>query len=157
MDSRIVGQLSPVDYDDDIFESEPYPIPYFDDKKLKISFWDARSQEYLDKADNVLQNFLSLTSNDRLLGASLVFNYYQEVLMFDLTRPLDLESEIDIWLFVYPNEITIDEDKNGIFYLCVSCGCEWEEEHGLQLVFKAGLKLTRASGHDGGFEDEIEE
>lgn len=30
-----------------------------------------------------------------------------------------------------------------------TCGCEWEEEHGLQLVFKEGKKLTRISGYDG--------
>jgi hypothetical protein len=36
--------------------------------------------------------------------------------------------------------------KNSI--LVISCECDREEEHGLQLVFKDGATLTRASGHD---------
>ena len=55
----------------------------------------------------------------------------------------------DIWNFVTPTEIIKHWDEDGEFYLCVSCGCEWEEEHVLQLVvFKDGQTLTRASGHD---------
>ncbi|MEP4534756.1 MAG: hypothetical protein ABJ004_16815 [Cyclobacteriaceae bacterium] len=30
---------------------------------------------------------------------------------------------------------------------------DWGEEHGLQLIFKNGERLTRASGHDGHYED----
>lgn len=29
------------------------------------------------------------------------------------------------------------------------CECDWEEEHGLQLVFRQGKKLTRISDQDG--------
>jgi len=35
MESKIVGQLQPLEYDEDFFESEPYTIPYFNNKKLK--------------------------------------------------------------------------------------------------------------------------
>jgi hypothetical protein len=67
---------------------------------------------------------------------------------------LQVNDIADIWNFVYPTEIIVHWNENADFYLCVSCGCEWEEEHGLQLVFKDGKQLTRASGHDGGFTDE---
>lgn len=36
----------------------------------------------------------------------------------------------------------------------ISCECEWENEHGLQLIFKDGKSLTRVSSVDGSCEDE---
>ena len=51
MNSKIVGQLSPTDYDPDFFESKPYPFPYFDDKEIKVGFVEAEHQPYLDGAD----------------------------------------------------------------------------------------------------------
>ena len=34
-------------------------------------------------------------------------------------------------------------------YVQVACECDWEQEHGLQLVFRQGKKLTRISDNDG--------
>ena len=154
MQSRIVGQITSVDYDPDFFESNPYPIPYFDNKELKVVFIDAKHEPYLLEADNILQNFLSLDIQDRIDDSHLVFHYYSETLKYGYTKHLQVNDIADIWNFVYPTEIIVHWNENADFYLCVSCGCEWEEEHGLQLVFKDGKQLTRASGHDGGFTDE---
>ncbi|RYE56180.1 DUF6985 domain-containing protein [Pedobacter frigiditerrae] len=154
MESKIVGQIKPVDYDPDFFESAPFPIPYFDNKELKVGFVEPKHEPYLQEADNVLQNFLNLGIHDRNEGSQLVFKYYSETLKHGYTKPLEVNTVTDIWNFVYPTEIIVHWDEHADFYLCVSCGCEWEEEHGLQLVFKDGKKLTRASGHDGGFADE---
>ena len=56
-----------------------------------------------------------------------------------------------------PTEISVDWDDNDQLYVIVFCECSWEEEHGLQLVFKDGKKLTRASGIDGHYTDDDEE
>ncbi|TDW44112.1 hypothetical protein EV144_11016 [Flavobacterium sp. 270] len=153
MESKIAGKLKPLDYDPDYFESEPYPIPYFNNKKLKIGFVEALYESYLSGADRVLENFLKLDTSEKFKDSKIVYDYYDEVLLFGYTENLNIKTVEDIWNFVYPSEIIIDSDENGIFYLCVSCGCIWEEEHGLQLVFKEGLTLTRASGHDGAYSD----
>ena len=34
-------------------------------------------------------------------------------------------------------------------YINVTCECEWEKEHGLQIVFRQGKQLTRISEQDG--------
>jgi hypothetical protein len=36
-------------------------------------------------------------------------------------------------------------------YISVECGCEWEQEHGLQIVLKSGLKVNKLGGYDGHF------
>lgn len=154
MESRIVGKIKPVDYDPEFFESSPYPIPYFDGKELTVGFVEAKHEPYLSEADNVLKTFLNLNNEDRIADSQLVFDYYNEVLKYGYTRLLDINSLADIWNFVCPSQIIIQWDENADFYLCIECECGWEEEHGLQLVFKEGKKLTRASGNDGGFTDE---
>ncbi len=153
MNSKIVGELNPTDYDPDFFYSQPYPVPYFDSKELKVGFVEADHQPYLDGADKTLQNFFGLTSIDRTENSETVYHYYSEILKHGYTEPLAIKEIKDIWNFVAPTEIIVHWDEDGEFYLCVSCECEWEEEHGLQLVFKDGLTLTRAGGHDGHFVD----
>ena len=153
MTSKIVGQLSPTDYEPDFFYSAPFPFPYFDNKEIKVGFVEAEHQQYLDGADNVLENFIRLNSTDRIENSEIVHHYYSETLKYGYTKSLYVKTSKDIWNFVTPTEIIIHWDEVGEFYLCVSCDCEWEEEHGLQLVFKDGISLTRASGHDGHFTD----
>jgi len=153
MTSKIVGQLTTTNHDPDLFESKPFPIPYFDNKELKVGFVDAKHQPYLDSADRVLENFTKLSAIDRTNNSGMVHHYYSETLKNGYTVKLDVKTANDIWKFVTPTEIIIHGDENDEFYLCVSCECEWEEEHGLQLVFKNGQTLTRASGHDGHFAD----
>jgi hypothetical protein len=148
MESKIVGYLNAVEYDVDFFESEPFPIPYFSNKKIKIGFIEARHQTYLIGAEKTLQNFLKLDDYNRINDSQLVYDYYSEILKHGYTRPLTMSAVSDIWLFVYPTEIIIFWDENGDFDLRVSCGCDWEKEHGLQLIFKDGEKLTKASGHE---------
>lgn len=153
MESKIVGHLKPTAHDLSFFESEPFAIPYFDNAKLKIGYVEAEHQQYLESADKVLKNFLQLNSVDKIKDSEIVYRYYIETLMNGYTKALNISTNQSIWNFLTPTEIIIHWDENGDFYLCVSCECEWEEEHGLQLVFKDGHTLIRASGHDGQFTD----
>jgi hypothetical protein len=52
---------------------------------------------------------------------------------------------------VHPSEIYVTRrPKNDQdIYIQIACECDWEEEHGLQLVFRQGKKLTRVSSQDG--------
>ncbi len=72
--------------------------------------------------------------------------------MLDLSdiEPLQIENEVDIWNYVHPQEIYIDQRgrRDDDVYIQVACNCDWEQEHGLQLVFKKGQKITRVSDQD---------
>jgi hypothetical protein len=153
MNSKTVGPLSPNEYDPEYFESKPFPIPYFDKKEIKVGFVEATFQEYMDSADKVLGNFLVLNSLDRIENSHMVYNYYSETLRHGYTTKLDIKTTKDIWNFVTSTDIIIHSGDDDDFYLCVSCECEWEEEHGLQLVFKDGRTLTRVGGQDGHLTD----
>ena len=67
----------------------------------------------------------------------------------------NLNSHDEIWDFVTPMCIyaTRRPYKEKDIYINLTCSCEWEKEHGLQLVFRQGKKITRVSQEDGHLTD----
>lgn len=147
--SKIVGKLISDGNIAESWESEPFPIPFFDNKKIKVSYNDD-SPEFIKEADETLVKFLKLDKDYRNSVSAMVYNYYENVCNWSKGGPeIDIE---DIWEHVNPQIIFPSEDENNK-YVVVECSCTWEEEHGLQLVFKEGKALTRASMFDGHWEE----
>ena len=157
--SEIIGELKQNDQFEDWWESELIEIPFFDNKRMKITFMDfipERDTEFIKEADKALKSFLKKSESDRLLISNLAYENCMEFLNaveFDeADQPLwDIKDKNQIWEFIYPQDIyvTRSHDKFEIIYLNLACECEWEQEHGLQLLFKEGEKLTRISEQDG--------
>jgi hypothetical protein len=157
--SQVLGQLTQDENLDDWWKIENITIPFFDNKQIQITFMDCGPEadiEFIVEADEALRSFLNLTMANR--------NSYSEIVHKNCTDTLDelgydtvspelanLTNPNDIWRFVNPSGIYVTRrhrrDMN--IYISVSCSCNWEEEHGLQLVFRQGKKMTRISGHDG--------
>ena len=155
MHSQIVGQLTPDSTG--FWNSAPVQVPYFDNQKLVVVFPELLEKDGLDSVDKALSRFLKLARTDKLHDTKQVYKNYQDSLRLPHTSPLKLASEQEIWLHVTPTEINVDWDEDEELYVIVNCECAWEEEHGLQLVFKEGRKLTRASGIDGHYTDDEDE
>ena len=157
--STIIGELKQNDQFDDWWESEPVQIQFFDNKKLKITFMDLvveSDPNFIKEADQALKLFLEKKTDDRLELSELAFqncmDFLNAVEYDEADKPLwDIEDKNEIWNFIYPQDIYLtrrhrrDED----IYINLTCECEWEQEHGLQLVFRQGKKLTRISNQDG--------
>ena len=154
MISKIAGQLIQDDHFEDWWNSKLIEIPYFQNKALKIVFTEAENESYFKLADIALDNFMQLSVSDRQNHSSKIIENYKQNLIFDYTPRLELKSDSEIWNYVYPADIILAQNETGEVFVLIECGCEWEEEHGLQLVFKNGQHLTRVSYNDGGLEDE---
>lgn len=134
------------------YESEPVTIPYLG-QKVKITFTKGEDSSYMVDAEVILKRFLQLKETNRLNDSKLVERNYQDCVNTGGAEPLTIKVAQDVWKFVKPTNVFIEKNINGKYYLVISCTCEWEKTHGLQLVFREGKKLTRASGHDGQYED----
>ncbi|WP_298781832.1 hypothetical protein [uncultured Polaribacter sp.] len=57
-----------------------------------------------------------------------------------------------VWNYIHPTDIIVTKDryekKEGVF-IQILCKCDWEDEHGLQIILKNGEKLIRVSEQDG--------
>lgn len=154
MISKIAGQLIQDENFEEWWNSELIEIPYFQNKRLNIVFTEAENESYFTLADIALDNFMQLSISERHNHSSQIIENYKQNLIFDYTPRLELKSDNEIWDYVYPTDIILYQNEKGEVFVLVECGCKWEEEHGLQLVFKNGRGLTRVSYNDGELEDE---
>ena len=148
IESRILGTLKQDEFDTDLFICNSVKIPYFGFKEINTGIHFAHLKTELEGAENTIEKFLTLNLDNRNKDSETVFKYYEQVLKSGYTENLNISELKNIWNFVRPSEITVSSEENGKFYVYISCGCQWEEEHGLQLVYENGEKLIRASGHE---------
>jgi len=156
--SKVIGQLKQDKYNPTWWIGKKVKIPFFEDEKLTITFIDYTPEEdksFVEEADKALMNFLELTEKDKFTISELVYKNYTDFLEMvgedaDEFR-LEINENNEIWDFVYPSEIYVSrrDRRDKDIYVQIACECDWEEEHGLQLMFRQGRKLTRVSDQDG--------
>ena len=148
--STVIGQLRQDERLTSWWEGDKVPVPFFNSKRLKVTFNFSPDDDldFIREADNALTNFLSKQASERLSISSLVYDnfiFFVHDVGYEGIDPLmrGIEDENEIWDFVYPASIHVKRrtynDKD--IYISIECNCEWEQEHGLQLVFRQGKKL----------------
>lgn len=157
--SKVIGQLKQNSECSDWWESKKIEVPFFDHQKLAMTFMSFEPENdhtFINEADQALTYFFKLGAEDRNSISELAYKNcmdFLEAVEFDeADEPLrQIKDKNDIWKFIYPNGIYLKRrhrnDKD--IYVVVDCECDWEQEHGLQLVFRQGKRLTRISDIDG--------
>lgn len=154
LESKVAGQLvQDKNFPDWWVSVKPLAIPYFDEVTVEVTFaeLDPNDPNTLVRADKVLANFLLLTPTDRLTDTEAAFANYEQALEY-LEERLKLAEVNDIWRHIYPTSLVLTskyegEDKDD--YVQIEGSCDWDEEHGIALVFRRGMMLTRLSQYDG--------
>jgi len=157
--SKIIGQLKQEDKFPDWWKSSKIEVPFFENEKLTVTFMDfepEHDETFIEEADQALTNFLKLNLADRNSISDLAYGNYKDFLdavdFDDADQPLiQIKDYNEIWNFIQPTEIYVTRRpyKDHDVYLTIECECDWEQEHGLQLVFRQGKQLTRISDQDG--------
>jgi hypothetical protein len=153
--SNIIGELF---QDKDIEEwlySAELGVPFFDNRKFTFVF-TKNDVNFVNESDSAIRNFLSLGNDERLKISDLVHknctDFLAEIGYDEFDKPLwEIKDKNEIWNFVTPTKIYISKRhrRDCDIYIEIACECAWEQEHGLQLVFRQGKKLTRISDQDG--------
>ena len=159
-DTRTLGALQPDEYGD-FWEAEPIAVPFFDGLSLPVQLMDVSAAD-ASAIDAAMENFLRLNAQDRSRAAPAVLENCQNFLsMIDLSTEADhamaaLTDADAIWPYVDCQSIDIvkdDGDGEPSIHVVLTCNCEWEPEHGLQIVYRNGNQLTRVSEQDGHVRD----
>jgi len=132
--------------------SGPVSVPLLNGDSLIFTF-DSLTAE--DEADvrSAIDAFLDLGSAARDEMGKYIFANYQR--MADMVSEEDLgckiSEESEVWEYVHPTEIYVSRRHRGdqSIYISISAECDWEVEHGLQMVFRRGERLSRVSDQDG--------
>ncbi len=156
--SNIIGKLKQNKRFSDWWNSKEVKIPFFGNEKL-IFIWEFLPEEdkdFINQADRAVANFLKLDLTYRNSISRLVYkncmDFLNEVGYDEADNHLwQIKNQDEIWDFVEPTKIYVKRRpyKDQDIYIQIACNCDWEQEHGLQLVFKQGKKITRVSARDG--------
>lgn len=150
-----ISRLGPLEPDPDIPEwlvSGPLPIPFFDGERLPVTLQEPKVGDETD-IENAISGFLRLGRHDRVSISKYLFANYQ--LTAGLASEEDLgchiESEEAVWQHVRPTNIYVSRRhcRDCRVYVSIAANCDWEPEHGLQIVYRGGSELVRVSDQDG--------
>lgn len=104
-----------------------------------------------------ISTFLSLEGSVLTAAAPSIFAYYRDI-MDDLVAAgdddwyVEIDSPDSIFDHIQlGNEPTVTRDPYGDrrVYVSLECECDWEPEHGLQIVFRDGRTVTKVGPYDG--------
>lgn len=154
--SKLLGKLKPDEFGD-IWEAKPVAVPYFDGKPVETQLFNVSARDVAD-IDAAMKNFLALGKGDRAAAAPLVLancHDFLEAVGAETDEDQQMEAITDasgIWRFVDCKMLQITRDETEgkpSIYVALICDCAWEQEHGLQIVYRNGDELGRVSAQDG--------
>jgi hypothetical protein len=120
-----------------------------------VQIFDVEADELLalDEAA-ALQRFLALPPERSTEIIPHLWRYYQDVLQAIGPEDMpEIAEPSSIWAHVQPRWASLNRDDDGLVYVSIESECDWEIEHGLQLVLQNGDRWVRVSDYSGHLTD----
>lgn len=102
-----------------------------------------------------IENLLSATPSVLREVEGLIYQYYLDIRSYYPENDEDfprIASADEVWsLIQLGSEPVVSRRGYGDLgvYVSLECNCDWEPEHGLQIVFKDGNKVCKVGPYDG--------
>ncbi|MCL2309574.1 MAG: hypothetical protein FWC42_04765 [Proteobacteria bacterium] len=134
------------------YYSEPVAVPMLGGAQCRIVLEGYYRDERKEDFHTAITNFLTGSPAVLREADEPLFRYYkdfEEYWLEDGNPPI--KSAEELWRHVqFGDEPMVTRRHRGDkgVYVTIECGCDWEEEHGLQLVLKNGLKVNKLGGYD---------
>ncbi|MDX8456835.1 hypothetical protein RFM98_29275 [Mesorhizobium sp. VK9D] len=142
-----------LDEDQGCYVSKPISLPVLNGKKCTVLVEGYDEEPPVGDFDDAIANFLKAPNTVLTSAQPHIFRYYLDVK--ESVEPEDdfpsIGSPSEIWKFVQLGEeafVSRRQRDNGI-YISLECNCDWEPEHGLQIVFKNGHVVNKIGPYDG--------
>lgn len=131
------------------------PIPVLGGIECQIVLEDYDEDEAKEDFHTTILNFLSASPDVLKAAEPHLFRYYQYCNAdFDPTEEgyLEIPTPEGVWRHIqFGTEPVVTRRAYGDkgVYVSLECNCDWEQEHGLQIVFKNGLSVNKVGPYDG--------
>jgi len=142
-------------WNDPCWESEPISVPVLGGAPVRVQIFEAEATDLFapDEA-GALQRFLALPRERSAEIIPHLWRYYQDVLKAIGPEDMpEIAEPSDIWAHVQPHWISLGRGEDGLVYVSIESECDWEVEHGLQLVLQNGDRWVRVSDYSGHLTD----
>jgi hypothetical protein len=118
-------------------------------ERHEISVEEYDDDENQEEFQRAIANFLSIEPSVLDEAAPYIFQYYQDC--SSNAGELTIRTPDDVWRHISFGDPTVSRDLFGDrgIYVSIECECDWEEEHGLQIVFRNGAEVSKVGPYDG--------
>jgi hypothetical protein len=133
--------------------SQPVRVGYFPASTLPFVVEgisdDARPEEFIA----AIRGFLALGPAEREAAAEHVYKHYLRFAdaVEDGEPGSTVNSAATVWKHVHPLAVRVLRRgrRDRKVYVQIEAECDWDVEHGLQVVYREGRQLCRVSSQDG--------
>jgi hypothetical protein len=153
---RHLSSLGNLEQDPNISEwwnSRPIPVPFCGGIALPFAIMlEGEGDPYPDDVEDAVRRFLALTEQDRAAADERVFRYYTKFVSLIPDAEVGIQTVQQVRQHYRPTDVSVSRylEGDGAVYVRVSCACDWDDEHGLQMVFRGGTSLSLVGPDDGG-------
>ena len=149
-----LGKMTRDDRFDTVLRSEPIEIPVLLGARLPVQaegYEDDRKPEEFREA---IANFLACDEGVLRAASKHIFDYYRDLAAECRDEPgfVEIAKSDDVWDHVqFAGEPCVTRRAYGdkAVYVSVECNCDWEPEHGLQIVFRQGKVINKVGPFNG--------
>lgn len=135
------------------YRSEPITVPALGDRVLYVTVNGYDDDPAKEDFHAAITAFLSIDDSALKAAAPALFDYYQDIAseFADDDMPVTIFSPDQVWTHIHPIEIVVERDsfRDQHVYVSMECECDWEPEHGLQIVLRDGRAVTKVGPYDG--------
>lgn len=134
-------------------ESAPVALPLFNGAEYNLII-EGYSDEHREAIFATVANLLSRDFSVLREVEGEIYAYYTDCKPY--WQPgdegyVEIATPADVWKHVHFGfEAHISShDRDGHCYVSIECNCDWEPEHGLQIVLRDGLRVNKLGPYDG--------
>ncbi|MEU5961976.1 hypothetical protein ABZ777_12305 [Micromonospora parva] len=135
------------------YRSEPVHVPALGDRVLNVIVNGYDDDPAKEEFHTAIAAFLDVDDSVLKAAAPAIFDYYQDVVSeaTDGAVPVTISNPDEVWAHIHPVEAAVERDsfRDQHVYVTVECNCDWEPEHGLQIVLRDGRAVTKVGPYDG--------
>lgn len=132
-----------------LYVSAPISVKVLSGERCEISVEGYDGDEDQEAFHGAIANFLSIEPPVLDEAESSIFQYYQDCSSY--VPELTIRSPDEVWRYIEFGDVMVSRDLSGDrgIYVSIACRCDWEEEHGLQIVFRNGAEVNKVGPYDG--------
>ncbi|MFI0450171.1 DUF6985 domain-containing protein [Actinomadura sp. 6N118] len=139
------------------YQSEPVPVPALGGVLCRVIVDGYDEDPAPEDFHAAIRAFLALERSALVAAAPSIFAYYRDI-MDDVVDAgdddwyVEIEGPDTVFDHIqFGDAPTISRDSHGDrhVYVSLECECDWEPEHGLQIVLRDGRTVTKVGPYNG--------
>jgi hypothetical protein len=137
------------------YSSKPLSLKLLKGKECCIVIEGYDEDDRKEDFHSTIASLLAADPSELTAAEEFIFHYYEDMNRFwSPSDPefLAIKSPKDVWNHIQLGDQPIISRRgygDKEIYISIEGNCDWEVEHGLQIVFKAGVKVCKVGPYDG--------